>query len=66
MRQHLLRRVDDLRAQLPAGCWACRNWPLVRILREGDPEDPLICTHCGRHWHGLTRVYLVGIDPETI
>lgn len=66
MRQQLQRRVEHLVAQIPEGCAACRDWPLVRILRDGDPDGPLVCDRCGRQWHGLTRVYLIGIDPDLI
>jgi len=46
-------------AVVPEGCRACRDWPVVRFLVEGDPEPPTVCTSCGREWHGLTRVFVI-------
>jgi hypothetical protein len=44
----------------------CRDWPHVRLLVEGDPEPPSTCEGCGRVVTGLTRVYVLGIDPAEI
>lgn len=48
-----------VRSVVPAGCAACREWPHVRFLREGDPEPPTVCSACGREWHGLTLVFVI-------
>jgi hypothetical protein len=60
------RRLVQLRARVPAGCPVCREWPLVWLLNEGDPEPPKFCSQCGRIWTGLVRVYLVGVDVADI
>lgn len=59
MRSGLTGRVGKIRAVVPEGCHACRGWPLVRFLREGEPGPPTVCAACGRGWHGLTRVHVV-------
>lgn len=59
MRAGLTGRVARVRAAVPEGCRACRGWPRVRFLREGDPEPPTTCAACGRRWHGLTRVFVI-------
>ena len=55
----LTGRVARVRAVVPAGCAACRGWPLVRYLMDGEPEPPTICEACGREWHGLTRILVI-------
>jgi hypothetical protein len=60
------QRLDRLRHRLPVGCSVCRDWPLVWLLNEGDPEPPESCPQCGRIWTGLVRVYLVGVDVADI
>jgi hypothetical protein len=66
MTHPLARRLGQLRTRIPAGCPLCRDWPLVWLLNEGDPEPPGRCTQCGRIRTGLVRVYLVGVDVADI
>lgn len=56
MRAGLTGRVARARAIVPEGCAACRAWPRVRFLHEGEAEPPTVCEACGREWYGLTRV----------
>jgi len=62
MRRALQHQVDDLRARMPEGRSQGRTWPFVRIMRDDEPDEPLVCERCGRHWHGLTRVMLISVD----
>ena len=64
MRAGLMGRVAKVWAVVPEGCRACRSWPRVRFLREGEPEPPTSCPGCGRIWHGLTRVIRLVRDDE--
>jgi hypothetical protein len=48
MRAGLAGRVAKVRAAIPAGCRACRGWPAVWLVGEGDPEPPAVCGRCGR------------------
>jgi hypothetical protein len=66
MRRPLVRRLDQLAHRLPVGCPVCREWPLVWLMNEGDPEPPTTCLQCGRVRSGLVRVYLVGVDVADI
>jgi len=59
VRARLTGRVAKVRVVVPTGCAACRAWPLVRYLMDGDPEPPTTCGRCGREWHGLTRVLVI-------
>ena len=66
MRRVIHRRIDQLAQQVPPGCAACRDWPHVWLLNEGDPEPPDGCDQCGRVRTGLVRVYLIGVDLANI
>lgn len=61
MRATTTARVARLRARCGEGCPACRVWPHVWLMGEGDPEPPGSCPGCGRAWRGLVRVY-VGVS----
>ena len=43
---------------MPPGCPACRSWPLVWLIGDGDPEPPVACWTCGRESTTETRVYM--------
>jgi hypothetical protein len=58
-------RIKKLRERIGEGCPACKDWPMVVILRDDDPEPPGACDRCGRVFTGLVRVY-VGVDPDAI
>ena len=66
MRRGIEQRLNQLAHRLLAGCPICRDWPLVWLLNEGDPEPPACCPRCRRKWTGLVRVYLVGVDVADI
>ena len=66
MKAHLSRRITRLSASVPPGCPACRDWPLVWIMGEGDPGPPGPCERCGREWQGLVRVYLVDLSIHDV
>jgi len=57
-RNGVRRRVERVRAQVPVGCSVCRDWPVVWLMGEGDPEPPEACGRCGRAWAGEVRVYV--------
>ena len=59
VRAGLTGRVAKVGAVVPEGCCACRSWPHVRFLRDGEPEPPTMCGTCGRECHGLTRVFVI-------
>ena len=59
MRAGLTGRVAQVRAVISEECAACRAWPRVWLLRDGDPEPPTVCEACGGSWHGLTRVFVI-------
>lgn len=52
-------RVARVRTAVPEGCPACRGWPLVRYLVDGDPGPTTVCPRCRREWHGLTRMLVI-------
>lgn len=54
----LRRRTEQVRWRVPVGCPACRSWPLVWLVGEGDPEPPWSCGQCGRPLAALTRIEL--------
>ena len=63
MRQAALnRRISHVRARIPAGCPACRTAPPLVILRDGDPDPPERCPHCGRPYAGLRAIRLTVVD----
>ena len=66
MSRDIDQRLTTLRSQIPAGCPACRDWPHVWIITEGDPEPPAHCDRCGRLFSGLIRVYVVGVSLADI
>ncbi len=56
-------RLERLRNRIPE---KCRDWPLDRILTEGEPEPPSSCVEGARVYTGLTLVYVLGIDSADI
>ena len=65
MRRGIEFRLDRLKMQIPEGCPACRNWPLVWIMNEDGPEPPNVCARCGCRVVGLVRVYVM-VDVDAI
>lgn len=43
---------------VPVGCPACRGWPVIWLVGEGDPEPPASCDKCGRAWANRVQVYV--------